>query len=263
MNNPITSRQSHILSEILEESLKSNPNLNPIQFRNKHSDYLNELDFIESREIAKINTSTSDYELTSIGLILCQSDKSTKLLESIDKICDTLRSLYKDSADQPINYSDFINNLDISEGLASQCLHYVTDIGVISITRGSDNKAINIIPRERLLRFTHFSEIPTSYLPSWFPDWEPKKKQKDKPHGNTESNASKREEILGAALAVMAALPEDCKTSTGSFRGSEIANLIDQKSFAIFDNEDGEPPLGKRQASELINKWLNISKKLK
>ena len=81
------------------------------------------------------------------------------------------------------------------------------------------------------------------------------------PHGNSEINAANREEILGAALSVMSAFTDKCKTS-GKFTGTKIATLIADK-YALFwpDLETGEPPLGYDASTRLINKWLNKTKK--
>jgi len=80
-------------------------------------------------------------------------------------------------------------------------------------------------------------------------------------HGNTEHNAAKRAGILGAALSIVSAFPDDCKTN-GILTGTKIATLIADK-YALFwpDSETGEPPLSYDVSTRLINEWLKKPKK--
>lgn len=78
----------------------------------------------------------------------------------------------------------------------------------------------------------------------------PKKK-----HGNTEINAQKRVEILGAALAVTTKWEKLCKNNKGAFEATKIGQLIDQKA-PLFWRDTGEPPLSKDCIIDLIREWL-------
>lgn len=80
-------------------------------------------------------------------------------------------------------------------------------------------------------------------------------KSAQKTHGNTESNAKKREEILGAALAVLAKWPEDCQAGNGKIQATKIRDLIENKGY-LFWLEDGEPPLKTSEIEKLIRGWL-------
>jgi hypothetical protein len=68
-------------------------------------------------------------------------------------------------------------------------------------------------------------------------------------HGNTEHNAKNREECLGAALSVLKAFPEHCKS------GVAIARLVDEKAL-LFWPKTGEPPLSHDVLTRLINGYL-------
>ncbi|MGD0960834.1 MAG: hypothetical protein ABSB19_13595 [Methylomonas sp.] len=78
-----------------------------------------------------------------------------------------------------------------------------------------------------------------------------------KNHGNAERFAQAREQVLGAALAVIVQWPEKCKSnSSGKFEATKIAGLIDEKSL-LFWEETGEPPLSLEKMERLISKWIN------
>lgn len=81
------------------------------------------------------------------------------------------------------------------------------------------------------------------------------KKTPTKPHGNTERNAQKREEILGAALSVLARWPDECKNGAGRIEATKIRVLIENKSY-MFWREDGEPPLSTGEIEKLLRQWL-------
>lgn len=74
-------------------------------------------------------------------------------------------------------------------------------------------------------------------------------------HGNTERNAQKREEILGAALSVLARWPDECKNGAGRIEATKIRALIENKSY-MFWREDGEPPLSTGEIEKLLRQWL-------
>jgi hypothetical protein len=76
-----------------------------------------------------------------------------------------------------------------------------------------------------------------------------------KVHGNSERNARKREEDLGAALAVLAKWPENCQAGSGSIKATKIRELIESKGY-LFWREDGDPPLKTSEIENLIREWL-------
>lgn len=76
-----------------------------------------------------------------------------------------------------------------------------------------------------------------------------------KPHGNSENNAKKREQILGAALSVVASFSSLCTNNTGKYEATKIAAMIDEKSL-LFWPETGEPPLARETIERLISSHL-------
>lgn len=86
-------------------------------------------------------------------------------------------------------------------------------------------------------------------------DFEDKPLQPKMIHGNTEINAKKREEVLGAALAVLAKWPNECRAGSGNIKATKIRELIESKGY-LFWREDGEPPLKTSEIENLIREWL-------
>jgi hypothetical protein len=82
------------------------------------------------------------------------------------------------------------------------------------------------------------------------------KNAQTKPHGNTEINAQKREQIIGAALTVITKWPEQCRNGLGKFEATKIAEVIDQKAY-LFWHETGNPPLARQKMEREISKWIN------
>jgi len=74
-------------------------------------------------------------------------------------------------------------------------------------------------------------------------------------HGNTAVNAKHREEVLGAALSVLAAFPEQCKSNEGKIMGSKIKTMIEEKA-PLFWPDTQESPLKSDGISRLVNEWL-------
>lgn len=84
---------------------------------------------------------------------------------------------------------------------------------------------------------------------------EVEKNKTTKLHGNIEHNAKKREEVLGAALSVLARWPDECKNGAGRIEATKIRVLIENKGY-MFWREDGEPPLSTGEIEKLIRQYL-------
>lgn len=78
-------------------------------------------------------------------------------------------------------------------------------------------------------------------------------------HGNTEHFAQKREQVLGAAFAVLAAYPEQCRNNKGKIEATKVRQLIEQEA-RLFWPRIGEPPLQTDGIEKLIRKYLNPGK---
>lgn len=73
-------------------------------------------------------------------------------------------------------------------------------------------------------------------------------------HGNALANAERRQQVLGAAVAVLVKYPVQCKDRGGKPTGVQIARIIEQHQDTLFT--EGVAPFTIRTMSELINKYL-------
>jgi len=70
-----------------------------------------------------------------------------------------------------------------------------------------------------------------------------------------ERHAVKREQILGAALSIIATYPDQCKNKAGRVEATKIRAAIEEKSL-LFWPETAEPVLGTDKIERLIREWL-------
>jgi hypothetical protein len=85
-------------------------------------------------------------------------------------------------------------------------------------------------------------------------DNEIEKKTITKPHGNTERYAANREQVLGAAFAVLAKWPEVCKDEKGEPVASKIAAMVDAKADLFWT--DAQPPLATDSIADHLRDWI-------
>jgi len=77
---------------------------------------------------------------------------------------------------------------------------------------------------------------------------------------NSQSDAaynSDKEHILGAALAMLATYPEQCRNKKGRIRAENIVSLINKNESLLF--VDKAPDLSATAAVDLVNKWIKTS----
>jgi hypothetical protein len=74
-------------------------------------------------------------------------------------------------------------------------------------------------------------------------------------HGNVEHNAKNREEILGAAVAVMIEHTRDCQYKNGTFAPSKIASEIERHAEKFWP-EKKEAPLTTDTIARQISSWI-------
>ena len=82
----------------------------------------------------------------------------------------------------------------------------------------------------------------------------------DSSGGNSQSEAaynSDKEHILGAALAMLATYPEECRNKKGRIRAENIVSLISKNESLLF--VDKAPDLSATAAVDLVNKWIKTS----
>jgi len=74
-------------------------------------------------------------------------------------------------------------------------------------------------------------------------------------NNHLERHAANREQILGAALSVLAQYPDKCKNQKGKIVAAKISVLIDEKA-PLFWESTGEPPLSVNVMTRLISEWI-------
>jgi hypothetical protein len=232
------------------------------KFRTQHQDKKAYIDFLEDKQILRIdytNPKSRTYEISYIGLYLSNCELSKAIFKTIDRIANLLRERYENDPSDEIYIT--VESIETSLGItheefigAYRFLHDFTRLaGAIDLNR----KDAKILLGESLLDFIQFSEIPEGMLKNRFPEDFNLQNVNKKSHGNTESNASKRELVLGAAIFVLSKFPDQCRATKGlnEVMGAKVADLIDQKSQLLF--ESGEPPFSKDKISRIVNKWIN------
>ena len=231
------------------------------KFRTQHHDKKAYIDFLEDQQILNIdctNPSSRTYEISYIGLYLSNCELSKAIFKTIDRIANLLRERYEsDPSDEIyISVESIETSLSINHEEFINAYIYLHDFTRLAGTKDLSRKDAKILLGEKLLDFTRFSEIPEGMLRSRFPEDFNLQNVNKKPHGNTESNANNRELVLGAAVAVLSAFPDQCRTKDlTKVQASKVAKLIDQKSTILF--ESGEPPLTENTISRIISEYIN------
>ena len=241
-----------LLNIILERSINNMENLEVTKFRMEFIKKRETLDNLESTQLIKKTKDGTKYKLSLVGIYLINSESSKKVFKDIDNICDVLRDHYKLYFSTPIKIDVINNTLELDKKYLVFCLNILCQGSTMGRTIDMMSEDADITPNEQLFDFELYAELPEQHLPLWFPN-----KFKNKKPGNTEANASKREEILGAAIAIIANFPKEC-TYGDSIRGKRVYDLMHSKAKTWW--KDGEPPLKDETAIKLINKYLNTLK---
>lgn len=138
-----------------------------------------------------------------------------------------------------------------------------------NISKDNAETLLNLLEEERetFLKENHRATLPQDSalvvrtealreLEQFLSDTAQDKEISTKTHKSTEINAQKREQILGAALSVLASWPNECKSNSGKIQATKIRELIENKGY-FFWRENGEPPLATSEIEKLIRLWLN------
>lgn len=250
-------KPSEIFLDILKQT-SGTPEGVPVKpFRVKYIDDIDSIDILVNKQYLKHNYKDDTYRLHALALIFLPSDETTTLLCDIDAVLELLREQYRTHIERPVLLSDMCKTLGLDRLRVIECIQYLRDIQSIGVSLDLMAEDASITPLESLLTFSDFKSL----IHQRFKDWNPEyfKEKSEKPHGNTEVYASKREEVLGAAIAVMSAFSEQCMGKNNKFVGSRIAKLIDEKSPIWWPDLD-EPPMSHEVLTKTINKYLNSLK---
>ena len=72
--------------------------------------------------------------------------------------------------------------------------------------------------------------------------------------GYKERHARNREQVLGAALSVLAAFPDQCKAKRGKVLATKLREMIEEKAPLFW--REGKPPLRTEPIERLVREWL-------
>lgn len=75
------------------------------------------------------------------------------------------------------------------------------------------------------------------------------------PNKHQERHAVKREEVLGAAMSVIAQWSDQCRNNLGKVEATKVRVLIEEKA-PLFWRSTGEPPLSSDVIERLVREWL-------
>ena len=229
-------------------------------FRRDHADKAEILDFLEQEQILKVDYAKPGniaYSLSCFCLRIADNKIARNLLNDINRIFRFLHEEYdsSDTDDVSVKVSKISSKLKINKQRLLICFQFLLQIASIGRSQDLSQSDAVIFPGEGFEKVSNFSDSLDQMFNARFTQ---KSQIINKTHGNTEVHALKREQVLGAALAVLSAFPEECKNNSGEIVGSKVARLVDQKSLSLFDTKDGDPPMSLDSISRLINKWLKI-----
>jgi hypothetical protein len=191
------------------------------------------------------------------SLPLVDNPQSRALLSDCETIFSLLRSAYEQHLKSPVLLEDIANATLLSLDRVIECMTYIREGGCFS-GRTIDPRQSDavVIPAEKVLLHERFMDIAVERLD--IASTNEDKRKETTSRASVEYNATKREDVLGAAVAMIVSKPQECSTRTGKYQGIKIAKLIDDHSHALFG---GNAPLSLDNMSRLINKWLKTAEK--
>jgi len=254
MHNLFDERSVEILADVLEKTHGSLTGLNVKRYRIDHIDDIHRIDSLINERLLQLEKDTHEtFRISAVALYFLRNHTRDALLADIERILDHLRTQYRLTLEQPERLTDISVALEIDRGRVEECLSYLRAEGGISMGGTVDLRDPDacIMPTESLFRFARFEDLLSERARGWFPDSRP---SESKPtHGNVETNAAKREVILGAALWVINNSPSKCRRGD-RLSGERIVAQIEEHMNRWWPDENKAP--AHRTMVDLINKHL-------
>ena len=154
-----------------------------------------------------------------------------------------------ETRDVLVSYEDLMNN--VATTIKNESSY--TTISLIHGYEFGDTTSPWGYLREHLISYANMRQVKPLFLFNDTSSTEQNKK--NAPHGNIEANSKKREEILGAALFVLANFREDCIDSNGKVVATKTRSLIESK-WEQCPSDIKSPPLATGGIEKLIGKWI-------
>jgi hypothetical protein len=255
MPNLFDERARNILADILEQTHGSLDGINVKRYQIDHIDDLERLDMLTHTSLLDLGYAQESLRVGPVGLYFIQNATRDALLADIDRVLDYLRERYHEALDQPVLLADIAQDLDIDRRRVEECISYVRrGVPFVSTVNLHEPDAC-AAPTESLMQFGKFEEFLAVRARSWFPEAYKSNRCDPKLYANTVVHGSKREQVLGAALAAIVHWPKECKRGN-SLIGARIAALIDQKAKLWWT--ESEAPLSIDIMASLINQHLKL-----
>lgn len=251
--------QIAILADLFTQSESLGNGTSAKRFRVQHRDVRQDIDSLVTTGLVESDAPEDLYRLRLLALPHLPSNVAGRVPQAIEQVYRYLAEHYVNEQEAPLLLSSLADAVKLSRPLVNDCVALLKTAPVwrsCSNDLAAEDAAISM--NEAVL--DHES---VDALVRWLqaiadkPKSAPTKPKGKRPHGNAVIHAQKREQVLGAALAVVAAFPDQCKRGMW-FNGKRIAALIETKAPLWF--EDGEPPLDTGTMASLINGYLNTTK---
>lgn len=247
-----------ILADVLEQTQDSLDGLNAERYRIDHIDDLERLDSLMRKNLLIADYAKDTLRLGPVGLYFIRNATRDALLADIERIVDYLRNQYRETPDQshPVRLANIAEELAIDRRRVEECLDYMRHIVPYGGSVNMSDPEAFVNPTEMLFCFDRFEGVIAEYAQQWCPEAaKANRAGAAKPYADTEVHASKREQVLGAAMTAIVHWPDECKRGK-TFNGTRIATLIDQKAFLWW--AEGEAPLSIDSMARLINRYLKL-----
>lgn len=246
----LSEQEKALLAEALHRGGEGERTFPASRFRADHGDHLPLLDGLQERGLIQREHDKDIYWIPLATLALLDDEAAKRILATLPKLYTLLREAYEKDLDRPIPMDRIADELQMSRHELARLVAYLRDPGVITST--SDPMAPDgvIVPTEKVLEHQTFEDL----LDWWIRVVYRPSKEAKKKHGNAVVNAAVREQILGAALAILAKYPDECRWG-GRIAGGRIAKIMDRKAPIWWPNE-GSPPLEASTIADQLNNYL-------
>ena len=254
MDNTLDPRAIAVLTDVLDKTRGSTDGLNVKRYRIDHAKDLEVIDQLVNRHLLVLDPQHETMRVGPVGVVFVDTPTRRALVSDLDRVLDYLRDQYRANLEAPVLLARIAEALNLDRSRIEECMVYLRHGFSISISGDLHGPKAYATPSESLLRFDKIRPFLAKRARSWMPDAF-EKKPNDKPHGNTVANASKREQVLGAAIAAIIHWPDQCRRGD-TFNGHHIATLIDENAQIWW--LDGEAPLSVDTMTRLINSWCKL-----
>jgi len=213
----VNDQQLELLVELYRHGAGFSRGISAKMFRKDHPEGIEGLDYLEWSNLLERDATNGEYRIKFSALLYLPADVLEPFFADLDAAYGFFHSAYMANFDSPIQLDMVHENLARSVNSPEECIACLKEPGLISVQIPKDGNP-EVCPDERLMPHGSFREFF-----EWYRSLGDKPEKKE--NKNVEVNAKKRERILGTALAVLAANPDECKYG-GVISGERLARLV-------------------------------------